>query len=74
MADDKLNALRAALFRACEGYNTDEAIRALASTMTTIVIDATTDREAAHRTLDRLFPVIRAHVDDMARPAGTSKQ
>jgi len=48
MADDHLNPLRDALIRCWEDYTADQAIRAMASALTTIIIGGTRDRAAAH--------------------------
>jgi NifU-like protein involved in Fe-S cluster formation len=74
MPENDLKSLRDALIRCCEDYNADEAIRALASAMTTLLIGATADRAAALEAFDRLVKVMRDHVEDVARPAGASRQ
>lgn len=74
MADDNLKPLRDALIRACEGYDADQAIRAMASAMTTILIGSTKDRDQALAALDRLYGVMRGHVEVLARPPGAANQ
>ena len=74
MADDHLKPLRDALIRCCEDYTADQAIRAMASALTTIIIGGTRDRAAAHEALARLVRVMRAHVEEVARPAAATKQ
>ena len=71
MTDDHLKALRDSLIRCCNDYTADQAIRALASALTTIIIGGTRDRASAHEALDRLVKVMRAHVEEVARPAGS---
>ena len=44
------------------------------SAMMTILIGTTRNQAASHVALDRLIPVLRELVDDIARPAGTPKQ
>ena len=74
MADDHLKALRDSLIRCCEGYNADEAVRGMASALTTIIIGGTPDRAAAHAALERLFWTMCDHVEAVAQPAGTTQQ
>jgi len=74
MDEDELKALRDKLIRACEDYDADQAIRAMASALTTLLIGCTADKEAAHAALDRLYGVMRDHIEDVARPAGTTRQ
>jgi hypothetical protein len=74
MSDDRLKELRDALFRACEGYNGDESVRAMASAMATLVIGCTKDRDQARAALAKLYTVMRGHIDAASRPPGTTKQ
>ena len=53
MADDHLNPLRDALIRCWEDYTADQAIRAMASALTTIIIGGTRDGAAAHDALEK---------------------
>jgi secreted Zn-dependent insulinase-like peptidase len=52
--DDRLDELYDLLMRACEDYSADEAVRALASALVTIVADSTADAAEARQALDRL--------------------
>jgi hypothetical protein len=74
MTEDRLKELRDKLFRACEGYDADESIRAMTSALTTVVIGCTKDRDQARAMLAKLYTVMRGHVDAATRPAGTAKQ
>jgi hypothetical protein len=56
------------LLLACNGYRLDDASGALASTLITVVISATPDREEADLVLGRLVEAMRGHIRDMARP------
>jgi hypothetical protein len=69
MANDPLKPLRDKLIRACEGYDADQSIRAMASALTTIVLGTAKDQAAAHLALDRLFAAMRLQVHRTARPA-----
>jgi hypothetical protein len=69
MADDHLKALRDALIRCCEDYDVDQASRAMASALTTIIIGGTRDRASAHEALERLVWVMKDHIEATARPA-----
>jgi hypothetical protein len=69
MADDHLKPLRDALIRCCEDYTADQAIRAMASALTTIIIGGTRDRAAAHDAIERLVWVMKDHIEEVARPA-----
>jgi hypothetical protein len=72
--EDRLKALRDALFRTCEGYTADESIRAMGSAISTMMIGYTADRDAALAALDRLYGAMRGHIEDTARPPGTARQ
>jgi Trm5-related predicted tRNA methylase len=74
MAEDRLTELRNKLFRACEGYDADESIRAMASALSTFIIGCTVDRDAARGALERIVAAMRQHVEDVARPADAKKQ
>jgi hypothetical protein len=74
MEADRQKAQRDALFKCAEDYDVNEIIQAMASAMTTLVIYSTQDRDAAMAALDRLFANMRAHVEDVARPAGAPRQ
>jgi hypothetical protein len=74
MSEERLKALRDAFFRATEGYDADESIRAMAATLSSLIIGCTADRTAALAALDRITRAMRGHIQDAARPAGTTKQ
>lgn len=74
MVGDRLTELRNKIFRACEGYDADESIRAMASALSTFIIGCTADRDAARGALDRIVAAMRQHVEEVARPPGTAKQ
>jgi hypothetical protein len=74
MTEDRLKDLRDKLFRACEGHDADESIRAMASALATLVIGCTADRDAARAALERIVAAMRQHVEDVARPADAKKQ
>jgi hypothetical protein len=60
--DDELNALRDSLLCCCTGYNADESIRAVTSTLATLIIGCTRDQTAAHDALNRLIAAI-GHIE-----------
>ena len=65
MDEDRMELLHNALVRLCEDFSADEAVRGLASAMTTIVLG----KDAAgpnHEGLDRL---VAALLQELARPA-----
>ena len=65
MDEDRMELLHGALVRLCKGFSADEAVRGLASVMTTIVLG----KDAAgpnHEGLDRL---VAALLQELARPA-----
>jgi hypothetical protein len=74
--EDHLKELRDNLFRACEGYDVGQSIsiRAMASALTTMIIDCTADRDATLAALDRIYGAMRGHVEEAARPPGAAKQ
>jgi hypothetical protein len=49
MTEDHLTELRNKIFRACEGHDADESIRAMASALSTFIIGCTEDRDARSR-------------------------
>ena len=69
-----LKSLCDALIRCCEDYNADEALRAMASAMITILIGTTPDRAAARDALERLVWIMHDQVQGAARPAGAAQQ
>lgn len=71
---ERQKRLRNSLILACENYNADEAVRAMASAMTTLLIGVTKDRDAALIALDKIYTVMRSHVEATARPPGTTQQ
>jgi hypothetical protein len=71
---DDLKPLRDKLIRDCEGYDADEAVRAMASALVTIIVGATSDRTEADLALDRLFAALRENVARLARPPGARTQ
>jgi hypothetical protein len=68
-----LTPLRVALIRCCRGYNADQAVRAMASALITILIGCTPDRAAALRAFERLAKAMLAHIEAAARPSNTSQ-
>ena len=74
MADDHLKPLRDSLLCCCTGYNADDAIRAVASTLATLIIGCTRDQTAAHDALNMLIAAMRGHIEEVARPADTTRQ
>ena len=73
MTDD-LKPLRDKLIQDCEGYDADQAVRAMASALVTILIGAISDRAEADLALDRLFSVLSENVARLARPPGARTQ
>jgi hypothetical protein len=74
MPDDELNALRARLLCCCTGYNADEAIRAVTSTLATLIIGRTRDPAAAHDAMNRLAEIMRAHAPHDSRAGARRKK
>jgi hypothetical protein len=74
MSEERLKALRDAIFRATEGYDGDESIKAMASALSSLIIGCTADRTAALAALDRIYGAMRGHIQDAARPPGATKQ
>ena len=74
MTEDRLTELRNKLFRACEGHDADESIRAMGSALTTMIIGCIKDRDQARAALERIVATMRQHVEDVARPADAKKQ
>jgi hypothetical protein len=72
--EDRLKELRDKLFRACQGYDADESIRAMGSAISTLVINCTADRAAALAAIERLCGAMRGHIEDAARSPGTPRQ
>jgi hypothetical protein len=62
-----LKPLRDSLIRACENYNADEALRAMGSAMTTMLVGTTPNADAAYEALDKLFEAMRPGVEQIAR-------
>jgi hypothetical protein len=73
MTDDDLKPLRDALIRCCEDYNVDQAIRAMASALTTLLIGATADQASALAALEKLVKVMLAHIEEVAPPPNISQ-
>jgi hypothetical protein len=73
MPDDELNALRDRLLCCCTGYNADEAIRAVTSTLATLIIGCARDQAAAHDAMNRLAEVMRAHAPHDSRAGARRK-
>jgi glutamate/tyrosine decarboxylase-like PLP-dependent enzyme len=71
---ERQKRLHDALLRACEDYNADEAIRAMASAMTTLLIGFTKDLDAALAALERLVVMMVAQVQNTGRPRGAANQ
>jgi hypothetical protein len=67
MTEDRLKELRDKLFRATEGYDGDESIRAMASALSSLIIGCTADRTAALAALDRIYGAMRGHIQDAAQ-------
>ena len=74
MTEDRLMELRDKIFRVCEGYDVDTTVRAMGSALTTMIIGTIRDRDQALAALDRIVAAMRAHVEDVARPADAKKQ
>jgi hypothetical protein len=75
MTDEvRIRRLRDEIFRVCGGADADEAIRALASAMTTMILAATVDRTAALAAFDRAVVAMRKHLENAGRPPGTPIQ
>jgi hypothetical protein len=72
--EDRLQELRNKIIRACEGYDADESIRAMASALSTFIIGCTEDRDAARAALERVHAAQRGHIEEAARPPGTARQ
>jgi hypothetical protein len=68
--DDRLDELYDLLMRVCEDYSADEAVRALASALVTIVADSTADAVEARQTLNQLIAAMR----ESLWVAGATKQ
>jgi hypothetical protein len=73
MTDDDLKPLRDALIRCCADHNADQAVRAVASALTTILIGCTPDQAAALAALEKLVKVMLAHIEEAARPPNTGQ-
>jgi glutamate/tyrosine decarboxylase-like PLP-dependent enzyme len=73
-ATTDLQPLRNALIRCCNDHTADEAIRAMASALTTLIISATADREKALLAFEKLVAAMLAHIEAAAWPAGIPKQ
>ena len=71
---DRLTELRNAIFRVCADYDVDDGIRAMASALTEMIIGCTANRTDALTALDRLVPVMRAHIEDVAKPPDSAVQ
>jgi hypothetical protein len=69
-----LTELRNNLFRATEGYTADEAVRAMGSALASLIVACAEDRDAALAVLDRIAGAMRGHIQDAARPPGTTRQ
>jgi hypothetical protein len=68
--DERLDELRDLLIRASEDYSADQAMRALASALVTIVADSTADAAEARQTLNLLIAAMR----ESLWVAGATKQ
>jgi hypothetical protein len=61
--EERLDELRDLLIQCCEGHDADEAMRALASALVTIVAGGTADAAEARQTLDQLITAVRESLD-----------
>jgi hypothetical protein len=73
LTEEDLKRLRDDLIRCCEDYNVDQAIRAMASALTTLLVAATADQTAALAAFEKLVKVMLAHIEEVARPPNTSE-